>query len=46
MLEWDRELVVEHVKENVGGFLVCGSDSKVVDLALEYEPFACNRPGV
>ena len=35
MLEWDRELVINEIKKDVGHFLVRGSNRKIVNLAFE-----------
>jgi hypothetical protein len=39
-------LVVEEVQEDVGSALVRSSDSEIIDLAFEQNPFTVDNPGV
>ncbi len=45
-LEWDRELIIDKVKEDIGCLLVWGSNSKVIALLFEYNALASDDTGV
>ncbi len=46
LLEWDRELIIEEVKEDIGCLLFWGSNSKVINLPFEYNALASDDTGV